>query len=120
MSWLKPRSIRGQLISGLVLLEGLLVITFATLLVREQALEIHERARLRLESEVSLLALQSQESLAQGQGGIPGADTARHDQLPQYPCSDGYRRQRPDHCQQRPEDERQERADAPGKEVPDG
>jgi PAS domain S-box-containing protein len=69
MSWLKPRSIRGQLISGLVLFEGLLVITFATLLVREQALEIHERARLRLESEVSLLALQSQESLAQGQAG---------------------------------------------------
>src|SRR3984885_7844530 len=69
MGWLKPRSIRGQLISGLVLFEGLLVITFATLLVREQASEIHERARLRLESEVSLLALQSQESLAQGQAG---------------------------------------------------
>ena len=69
MSWLKPRSIRGQLISGLVLFEGLLVITFATLLVREQAVEIHERARLRLQSEVSLLALQSQESLAQGQAG---------------------------------------------------
>jgi PAS domain S-box-containing protein len=69
MSWLKPRSIRGQLISGLVLFEGLLVVTFATLLVREQAVEIHERARLRLQSEVSLLALQSQESLAQGQAG---------------------------------------------------
>ena len=69
MSWLKPRSIRGQLISGLILFEGLLVIGFATLLVREQASEIRERARLRLESEVSLLALQSQESLAQGQTG---------------------------------------------------
>ena len=69
MSWLKPRSIRGQLISGLVLFEGLLVVVFATLLVREQASEIHERARLRLESEVNLLALQSQDSLAQGQAG---------------------------------------------------
>src|SRR3984957_14564888 len=69
MGWLKPRSIRGQLISGLVLFEGLLVITFATLLVREQVSEIQERARQRLESEVSLLALQSQESLAQGQAG---------------------------------------------------
>src|SRR5271170_4149541 len=69
MSWLKPRSIRGQLISGLMLFEGLLVVVFATLLVREQALEIHERARLRLESEVNLLALQSQDSLAQGQAG---------------------------------------------------
>src|SRR5208282_3950987 len=69
MSWLRPRSIRGQLISGLILFEGLLVISFATLLVREQASEIHERARLRLESEVSLLVLQSQESLAQGQAG---------------------------------------------------
>jgi PAS domain S-box-containing protein len=67
MSWSKPRSIRGQLISGLILFEGLLVIVFATLLVREQALEIHERARQRLESEVNLLALQSQDSLAQGQ-----------------------------------------------------
>src|ERR1700742_3562502 len=69
MSWLKPRSIRGQLISGLVLFEGLLVVGFATLLVREQASEIHERARVRLESEVNLLALQSQESLAQGETG---------------------------------------------------
>jgi signal transduction histidine kinase len=69
MSWLKPRSIRGQLISGLILFEGLLVIVFATLLVREQASEIHERARLRLESEVNLLALQSQDSLSQGQIG---------------------------------------------------
>ncbi len=69
MSWLKPRSIRGQLISGLILFEGLLVIVFAILLVREQASEIHERARLRLESEVNLLALQSQDSLSQGQIG---------------------------------------------------
>ncbi len=67
MSWLKPRSIRGQLIFGLILLEGLLVLVFATLLVREQASEIHERARLRLESEVNLLALQTQESLGQGE-----------------------------------------------------
>ncbi len=37
MSWLKPRSIRGQLISGLILFEGLLVVVFAILLVREQA-----------------------------------------------------------------------------------
>src|SRR5579859_1176913 len=69
MSWLKPRSIRGQLISGLILFEGLLMVVFATLLVREQALEIHERARLRLESEANLLVLQSQDALAQGQAG---------------------------------------------------
>src|SRR5580700_3229790 len=69
MSWLKPRSIRGQLISGLILFEGLLVVVFSVLLVREQASEIHERARLRLESEVNLLALQSQDSLSQGQIG---------------------------------------------------
>ncbi|HEY4046121.1 MAG TPA: ATP-binding protein [Acidobacteriaceae bacterium] len=68
MSWLRPRSIRGQLIFGLILLEGLLVVVFATLLVREQASEIHERARLRLESEANLLALQSQDSLGQGEG----------------------------------------------------
>ena len=69
MSWLKPRSIRGQLISGLILFEGLLVVVFSILLVREQASEIHERARARLESEVNLLALQSQDSLSQGEAG---------------------------------------------------
>jgi PAS domain S-box-containing protein len=69
MSWLKPRSIRGQLILRLIVFESLLVIAFSVLLVREQASEIHERARERLESEVSLLALQSQDSLAQGQAG---------------------------------------------------
>jgi PAS domain S-box-containing protein len=69
MSWLKPRSIRGQLISGLILFEGLLVVVFSVLLVREQASEIHERARARLESEVNLLALQSQDSLSQGEAG---------------------------------------------------
>jgi PAS domain S-box-containing protein len=67
MSWLKPRSIRAQLITGLILFEGLLVVVFSILLVREQASEIHERARIRLESEVNLLALQSQNPLAQGQ-----------------------------------------------------
>lgn len=66
MSRLKPRSIRGQLIFGLILLEGLLVVVFATLLVREQASEIHERASAHLEAEASLLALQSQDALAEG------------------------------------------------------
>jgi signal transduction histidine kinase len=69
MSWLKPRSIRGQLILRLIVFEGLLVVAFSVLLVREQASEIHQRARERLESEVNLLALQSQDSLAQGQAG---------------------------------------------------
>jgi PAS domain S-box-containing protein len=53
----------------LILFEGLLVIAFSVLLVREQASEIRQRARERLDSEVSLLALQSQDSLAQGQAG---------------------------------------------------
>src|SRR6201996_1424686 len=69
MSWLKPRSIRGQLILRLILFEGLLVVAFSVLLVREQATEIRQRAGERLESEVNLLALQSQDSLAQGQAG---------------------------------------------------
>jgi hypothetical protein len=66
MSWLKPRSIRGQLISRLILFESLLVIVFAILLVREQASEIRERARQRLQSEVKLLALESQDALVAG------------------------------------------------------
>ena len=67
MSWLKPRSIRGQLISRLILFESLLVIVFAILLVREQASEIRERARQRLQSEVKLLALESQDALVAGE-----------------------------------------------------
>jgi signal transduction histidine kinase len=69
MSWLKPRSIRGQLILRLILFESLLVVAFSVLLVREQASEIHQRAGERLESEVNLLALQSQDSLAQRHAG---------------------------------------------------
>src|ERR1700744_1859285 len=69
MSWLKPRSIRGQLILRLMIFESLLVIAFSVLLVREQASEIRQRARERLESEVNLLALQSQDWLAQGEAG---------------------------------------------------
>jgi signal transduction histidine kinase/HAMP domain-containing protein len=69
MSWLRPRSIRGQLTSRLILLESLLVIVFAILLVREQATEIRERARLRLQSEVKLLALESQDALVEGAAG---------------------------------------------------
>ncbi len=101
MSWLKPRSIRGQLISGLILFEGLLVVVFAILLVREQALEIHERARLRLESEVNLLVLQSQDSLAQGQAGYLVPILRAMANSPGHPCSHGYRHQRPDDRQQR-------------------
>lgn len=64
MRWYKPRSIRGQLIFGLIILEGLLVVVFATLLVHEQASEIHRQAQQRIESQVNLLALQAQQALS--------------------------------------------------------
>lgn len=67
MRWYKPRSIRGQLIFGLVILEGLLVVIFAALLIHEQASEIHKRARERIASEVTLLALQAQQALNQNE-----------------------------------------------------
>ena len=96
------------------------MIVFATLLVREQALEIHERARLRLESEVNLLVLQSQDSLAQGQAGYLVPILRAMVNSPGHPCSHGYRYQRPGHRQQRSGHERQGPADAPGKEAPGG
>ena len=47
-SW--PRSIRWQLLAGLVLLEVLSITLFAVLLIREQGQEVHERTLKRLAS----------------------------------------------------------------------
>jgi len=65
-----PRSIRFQLLGGLVLLEALSLLLFAAVLVRQQGQESFEHARQRLEHQSNSLALQAQEAL---KGGRPEA-----------------------------------------------
>ena len=63
----KPRTIRSQLIAGLIALESLLLIFFAIVLVREQTKEIAHRAEQRLSYQINLLALQAGPLIVSGQ-----------------------------------------------------
>jgi PAS domain S-box-containing protein len=60
-----PRSIRWQLLAGLVLLEVLSLGLFGALLIRQQAHEVHQRMLHRLEHQASSMALQATEALQQ-------------------------------------------------------
>jgi PAS domain S-box-containing protein len=83
-----PRSIRAQLLVGLLLLEALSLLLFSVLLIRQQTQETFKRAQLRLEHQANSLVLQSQEALRVGQpgsidisvhmmGDAPSVDTAK-------------------------------------------
>ena len=83
-----PRSIRSQLLVGLVLLEALSLLLFATLLVRQQTREIQSHVQQRLVHQASSVALQVQEALKTGRpevidlaarmmGGAPSVDSSR-------------------------------------------
>ncbi len=61
-----PRSIRWQMLAGLVLLEALSIGLFALLLIGDQAREVHERVSRRLESQAVTLSMQVREALLQG------------------------------------------------------
>ena len=67
-----PRSIRWQMLSGLLLLEMLSIGLFALLLVRQQTRETYDRAHTRLAYEAASLALQSSEALEQQRPGWVG------------------------------------------------
>ena len=71
MSWW-PRSIRWQMLAGLLILEILSIGLFTLLLVRQQMQEANDRAHLRLEYESNSLALQSGEALGQERPGWVG------------------------------------------------
>jgi len=58
-----PRTIRSQLLTGLVLLEALSLLLFSTLLVREQRQGIYDHAQQRLSHQATSLALQAQDGL---------------------------------------------------------
>src|SRR5579859_794902 len=83
-----PRTIRTQLLGGLVLLEALSLLLFGALLIRRQAQEINTRANQRLTHQATSLAIQVQEALKGDQkdairisvvmmGEAPSVDTAK-------------------------------------------
>jgi len=67
-----PRSIRLQLVAGIVLLEALSIILFATVLVREQTRQVYQRAQHRLAHQATSVALQAREALLQQRPGWVG------------------------------------------------
>ncbi len=64
-----PRTIRWQMLTGLLLLETLSIALFTGLLVRQQTEEVYMRARTRLLYEASSVALQSSEALLRERPG---------------------------------------------------
>ncbi len=67
-----PRTIRSQMLAGLLLLETLSVGLFAIVLFRQQTNEVYTRARVRLSYEATSVALQSSEALLQNRPGWVG------------------------------------------------
>jgi PAS domain S-box-containing protein len=67
-----PRTIRFQMLAGLLLLETLSIALFAFILVHQQRSEAYYRARTRLSYEASSVALQSSEALLQNRPGWVG------------------------------------------------
>ncbi len=67
-----PRTIRWQLLAGLVILEVLSICLFEALLIRQQAHEVHQRMVHRLEHQSSSMALQATEALEQQRPGWVG------------------------------------------------
>jgi signal transduction histidine kinase/HAMP domain-containing protein len=67
-----PRSIKWQMLAGLVLLEALSIALFAALLVRQQTQEAHQRMMQGLAHQVTSMALQAKEALLQNRPGWVG------------------------------------------------
>ena len=66
MPFLRPRTIRGQLVGGLILFEVLLIALFTGLLAKEQIREVHSRTVRRLEYQAMLLAVQAEDAIPKG------------------------------------------------------
>ena len=67
-----PRTIRWQMLAGLVLLEALSLALFAVLLTLQQGYEAGEHARPRLVNQVASVALQAKEAMEQERPGWVG------------------------------------------------
>ena len=63
MSVLQPRTIRGQLTAGLVLLECVFLGLFAAMLIREQQTDVRNRAQRRLQTQAKTLSVEAVEAL---------------------------------------------------------
>ncbi|HUY82916.1 MAG TPA: ATP-binding protein [Acidobacteriaceae bacterium] len=67
MPLLRPRTIRGQLMTGLIIFEILVLAVVSVVLIREQRRELQYRTDRRLEYQASLLAIQSSAAFADQQ-----------------------------------------------------
>jgi len=67
-----PRTIRWQMLAGLLLLETLSIGLFLGILIHQQNAEIYLRAQTRLNYEASSMALQAREALLQSRPGWVG------------------------------------------------
>lgn len=67
-----PRSIRWQMLAGLVLLESLSILLFAWLLIAKQESDLRSRTRRRLAFQSTMLAQQAREALLEGRPGWVG------------------------------------------------
>jgi PAS domain S-box-containing protein len=67
-----PRTFRGQLLAGLMLLQTLSIVLFAGLLIHHQKSDVYRRARVRLMYDATSVALQAMEALEQDRPGWVG------------------------------------------------
>jgi signal transduction histidine kinase len=67
MSILRPRTIRGQLMSGLILFEVIVLAVLSAVLIREQRDELRSRTERRLEYQSGLFAIQASSAMRAGQ-----------------------------------------------------
>jgi PAS domain S-box-containing protein len=63
MRLFRPRTIRGQLIGGLILFESVLVMSFAGLIIGEHIHEIRQRASHRMEYQATMLSMEAAEDI---------------------------------------------------------
>jgi signal transduction histidine kinase len=67
MAILRPRTIRGQLISGLILFEVIILTVLSVVLIHEQRDELQSRTQRRLEYQAGSLAIQTGTAMSAGQ-----------------------------------------------------
>jgi signal transduction histidine kinase len=81
MGFLKPRTIRGQLMRGLILFEVLVLAILSAVVIREQRAELQTRTDQRLEYQASLIAIQSSAAMEDNEYSVLAhmIDTMRDD-----------------------------------------
>jgi signal transduction histidine kinase len=67
MSILRPRTIRGQLMRGLIVFEVIVLALLSVVLINQQQKELHSRTARRLEYQAGVLAVQASGAIGSGQ-----------------------------------------------------